>query len=173
MSNDTPRLERVTLTDAEREALLSPESLRDEVAAVLAEHAPIASCDEGEWHCACGPVRCLAADCDGGSWADCHAAHLADALLASPALARVIRERESACGCTPGTEENGWHETRCSSCAAQDRRQWADAMEKSKALGDLIREARAEAWDEGRRDTREGWINPVFEVRNPYREEQP
>ena len=69
---------------------------------------------------------------------------IADALLASPALARVIRERESACGCAPGTEENGWHETRCPSCAAKDRQQWADAMENSKALGHLIRKGRSD-----------------------------
>lgn len=27
------------------------------------------------------------------------------------------------CTCTPGTRDNGWHETRCAACSAADREQ--------------------------------------------------
>lgn len=63
------------------------------------------------------------------------------------------------------------HEIDC--CAYAESLRLADALLASPALARVIREAKAEAWDEGRRDTREGWINPLFEVLNPYREEQP
>lgn len=119
----------------------APESLRDEVAAVLAEHDACGVAYESDaWRYECGFA--LASPLT--SALEAALLHLADALLASPALADLIRERESACGCTPGTEENGWHETRCPACAVKDRRQWADAMEKSKALGHLIREGRSD-----------------------------
>ena len=116
-------------------------SARDEVAAVLAEHGVRAvhstpALEILRYHCRCGVTF-------EGDLSEMER-HVADALLASPALARVIRERESACGCTPGTEENGWHENRCSACAAQDRQQWEDAMEKSEVLGDLIRKGRSD-----------------------------
>ena len=66
----------------------APESLRDEVAAVLAEHrADVTSYDATDL-CGCW--------CGWGTsdWDALHL-HVADALLASPALARVIREAKA------------------------------------------------------------------------------
>lgn len=30
------------------------------------------------------------------------------------------------CACTPGTEENGWHENRCDACIAAELQVWRD-----------------------------------------------
>ena len=45
-----------------------------------------------------------------------------------------------------------------------------DALLASPALARMIREAKAEAWDEGRRDTRAGWLDPTRYIFNPYRD---
>jgi hypothetical protein len=38
----------------------------------------------------------------------------------------------TTCGCTPGTPENGWHETRSAACVAQERAAFARAIERAK-----------------------------------------
>ena len=45
----------------------------------------------------------------------------------------------------------------------------ADALLTSPALVRAIREREESAWDEGRRDTRAGWLDPTHYVFNPYR----
>lgn len=35
----------------------------------------------------------------------------------------------SVCGCTPGTPENGWHEERSEACLAEERAEFARALE--------------------------------------------
>lgn len=62
---------------------------REELAAVLAEHrADVTSYDAADlWGCRCG--------WETSDWDALHL-HLADALLAPPALARVIREAKAA-----------------------------------------------------------------------------
>ena len=68
----------------------APESLRDEVAAVLAEHHEDYDDDCGTYYgCSCGWDN-ETVDHNTG-----YPEHLADALLASPALARVIREAKA------------------------------------------------------------------------------
>ena len=73
----------------------APESLRDEVAAVLAEHAIVAAQQPRQGITQTVPeLAVLCVVCGWMATSD-HAAHLTDALLASPALARVIREKQA------------------------------------------------------------------------------
>ena len=70
----------------------APESLRDEVAAALAEHSLRRVTCGDEWIWECAAPECAWMDSRDIEGLEGHREHLADALLASPALASVIRE---------------------------------------------------------------------------------
>ena len=87
----------------------APESLRDEVAAVLAEHLLRRVTCGDEWIWECAAPECVWMDSRDPEGLDGHRTHLADALLASPALARVIREAKA----------EAWDEGHLDDCLAE------------------------------------------------------
>jgi hypothetical protein len=68
---------------------------REELAAVLAEHLLRRVTCGDEWVWECTAPECVWMDSRDTEGLEGHRTHLADALLASPALARVIREAKA------------------------------------------------------------------------------
>lgn len=54
-------------------------------------------------------------------------------------------EVAAACGCTPGTPENGWHETRSEACQEAERHEWAPMLAAVDSMINEIRNARGKA----------------------------